>query len=142
MALSLIQRKDAMTQRCKEDNFNAESAEKQRAYPLVYNSLQFALRELAEPAKTLRGFWLKQRAQRFMSSSSFHCASLRELCLARTLALPFVRLCGQSPAFLKNFATLRLCGEYKKDLEEIKLCTSAISAVNKKDLAVKIKGFC
>ena len=108
MAVSFIQRKDAMTQRCKEDKFNAEGAEKQRSYPLVYNSLLFALRELAEPAKTLRGLWLMQRTQRFMSSNFVHCASLCALCLARTSAMPFVRLCASSQ-HIKEPTSLRLC---------------------------------
>ena len=108
MAVSFIQRKDAMTQRCKEDNFNAEGAEKQRSYPLVNNSLQFAIRELAEPAKTLRRLWLRQRTQRFMSSNFVHCASLCALCLARTSAMPFVRLCGLAEhSSSENSASLR-----------------------------------
>ena len=63
-------------------------------FPLVCFSLLTALWELAEPAKTLRRFCLRQKTQRFISSCMFLGASLCVLCLARTSAMPFVRLCG------------------------------------------------
>ena len=99
---------------CKADIISPQRAQKSR---YIYNAktlrrkgvvfIAAVLRELAEPAKTLRGFWLRQRTQRFISSCSFHCASLCALCLARTSAMPFVRLRGQTPVVLKNSASLR-----------------------------------